>query len=55
MLGYIRPHNPDMEKFVPDFDEYCNSRRKRSVVFGDDDEVVLAMLEKKVNKKARYR
>ena len=55
VLGYIRPHNPDMEKFVPDFGEYCASRRKPAVIFGEEDEVVLAMLEKKVHKKARYR
>ena len=55
VLGYICPHNPDMEKFVPDFGEYCDSRRKLSVLFGENDEVVLAMLEKNLIKSPRYR
>ena len=54
VLGYIRPHNRDMEKFVPDFDEYCKSRRNKSAMFADNDEVILALLEKKVNKNARF-
>ena len=54
VLGYIRPHNQDMEKFVPDFDLYCKSRRQKTAMFADNDEVILAMLEKKVNKKARF-
>ena len=54
VLSYIRPHNQDMEYFVPDFELYCQSLRKKSVILGDNDEVVLAMLERKNNKKARY-
>ena len=54
VLSYICPHNPDMEHFVPDFELYCQSRRRKSVIFGENDEVVLAMLERKNNKKARY-
>ena len=47
VLTYIRPSNPDMEKFVPDFGEYCTSRRNKTVVFADNDEIILQMLEKK--------
>ena len=55
VLGYIRPHNPDMEKFVPDFEAYCKSRRNKSAIFADNDEVILAILEKKCKSKARNR
>ena len=47
VLTYIRPANQDMEKFVPDFGEYCKSRKNKSVIFADNDAVLLAMLEKK--------
>ena len=54
VLCYIRPHDPDMERFVPDFELYCQSRKRKSVIFGENDEAILAMLERKNSKKARY-
>ena len=47
VLTYIRPANQDMEKFVPDFGEYCDSRRNKTVMFAEQDEIILAILEKK--------
>ena len=47
VLTYIRPANQDMEKFVPDFGEYCNSRRNKTAMFGEQDEIIIPMLEKK--------
>ena len=47
VLTYIRPANQDMEKFVPDFGEYCISRKNKTAMFADNDELFLAMLEKK--------
>ena len=47
VLTYIRPANQDMEKFVPDFGEYCASRRQKTAMFADNDEILVAMLEKK--------
>ena len=32
VLGYIHPHNADMEKFIPDFGEYCNSHKRTATI-----------------------
>ena len=36
-----------MEKFVPDFGEYCKSRNNKTAMFAEQDEIKIAMLEKK--------
>ena len=55
VLTYIRRANQDMEKFVPDFGEYCASRKNETAMFADNDEVIIAMLEKKQYRISKYR
>ena len=51
VVQYVRPHNPDMKKFVPDFAAYCE--RRKGVNFVSNNKILMTWLKQQRGQKRR--